>query len=40
VWALETGAGLGSPAVADVDGDGTAEVVVMGRDGFVRVVDG
>jgi hypothetical protein len=38
VWTLDLPAGLGSPAVADVDGDGTAELVSMTRDGWVNVV--
>lgn len=40
VWSLPLKANLGPAAIADVDEDGKAEIVVMTRDGMLNVIGG
>ena len=39
-WQIGLPAEVGPPVIADVDGDGTAEILVVGHDGYVYCVDG
>jgi len=40
VWKLSLPAACGPPIVADVDGDGCCEILLVGGDGILRCIDG
>ncbi|MGZ5492307.1 MAG: hypothetical protein ACXW3E_01740, partial [Thermoanaerobaculia bacterium] len=39
IWSIDFGAPLGDPIAADVDGDGSSEIVVAAADGWLYVVN-
>lgn len=40
VWSFDLGEALGDPVVADVDGDGVADILVPCADGYLYAIDG
>jgi hypothetical protein len=38
LWKADIGAGLGSPLLADIDGDGFIEITCASADGYVSVL--
>ena len=40
LWSWKCQAELSLPAIADVDGDGLAEIVLQSADGVVHCIDG
>jgi outer membrane protein assembly factor BamB len=40
LWSLDLGEALGDPVVADIDGDGSSEILVPCADGYLYAIDG
>jgi outer membrane protein assembly factor BamB len=38
LWGLDLGASVGDPIAADIDGDGTSEVLVPAADGYLYAI--
>jgi hypothetical protein len=38
LWSLDLGTSVGDPIAADIDGDGTSEVLVPAADGYLYAI--